>query len=70
MVKPLWQSVIRVLNLVSRDVIPQTDEDTANFNWYDQIVSTDGFKGSDGTSGKIKKGFNLRNEYANTSLLR
>ena len=50
------------------DVISQTDEDTANFNWYDQIVSTDGFKGSDGTSGKIKKGFNLRNEYANTSI--
>ena len=50
------------------DVISQTDDNTANFNWYDQIVSSDGFKGSDGTAGKIKKGLNLRNEYANTSI--
>ncbi len=50
------------------DVISQTDDDTANFNWYNQIVASDGFKGSDGTSGKIKKGLNLRNEYANTSI--
>ena len=50
------------------DVISQTDDNTANFNWYDQLVSSDGFKGSDGTSGKIKKGLNLRNEYANTSI--
>ena len=50
------------------DVLSQTDADSTNFNWYDQIVSADGFKGSDGTSGKIKKGFNLRNEYANTSI--
>ena len=51
-----------------QDVISQTDDDASNFNWYDQIVSADGFKGTDGTSGKIKKGFNLRNEYANTSI--
>ena len=50
------------------DVISQTDDNTSNFNWYDQLVSSDGFKGSDGTSGKIKKGLNLRNEYANTSI--
>ena len=50
------------------DVISQTDDNTANFNWYNQIVAGDGFKGSDGTSGKIKKGLNLRNEYANTSI--
>ena len=51
-----------------KDVLSQTDDDAANFNWYDQIVSADGFKGSDGTAGKIKKGLNLRNEYANTSI--
>ena len=50
------------------DVVSQTDDDTSSFVWYDQIVSSAGFKGSDGTSGKIKKGFNLRNEYANTSI--
>ena len=50
------------------DVLSQTDDDTTTFNWYNQIVASDGFKGSDGTSGKIKKGLNLRNEYANTSI--
>ena len=50
------------------DVLSQTDDDTTTFNWYNQIVATDGFKGSDGISGKIKKGLNLRNEYANTSI--
>jgi hypothetical protein len=53
---------------VVSDVVSQTDDDTSTFNWYDQITASDGFKGSDGTSGGIKKGFNLRNEYANTSI--
>jgi len=53
---------------VVSDAFSQTDDDTANFNWFSQITATDGFKGSDGTVGGIKKGLNLRNEYANTSI--